>query len=55
MPGRANVFDERLTRKNCRCRVHMKDKKCHRIRADVMYNRQPGTSEQFAFKFSFLH
>ena len=55
MPGRASVFDERPTQKNCRCRAHVKEKKCHRVRAEVMYNRQPGTSKQFELKLTFLH
>ena len=55
MPGRASVFDERPTRKNCRCRAHVKEKRCHRIWAEVMYTRHSGTSEQFELKFPFLH
>ena len=54
MLGRASVFDERCTRKNCRCRAHVKEKRCHKILAEVMYTRHSGTSEQFELTFPFF-
>ena len=40
MPGRASVCERRLTRKNCSHCIRLKQKRRHRIRAAMMYNRQ---------------